>query len=179
MIIDRIMRICVASMYSWIDECYCGLTWIEFHDARRARRQEWWLMENESCLCNVLGRRALTDAKNSLLKYWNRWAARLSSPLTLSSPLKQAPASPWAARSSSLLTLSSPSHPVPKSFQNSTYHFIDVRDVLKRAVLSRWTSNIFLYRETAIKNWHCVTLCSTYPKLEVPEYLLTALIQYQ
>ena len=38
-------------------------------------------------------RRALTETKNSFLKNWNRRAARLSSPLTLSSPLKQ-PAHP-------------------------------------------------------------------------------------
>jgi hypothetical protein len=28
-------------------------------------------MENKLCLCNIWGRQALTDAKNSFLKYWN------------------------------------------------------------------------------------------------------------
>jgi hypothetical protein len=66
----------------------------------------WWKTNRARV---TFGRRALTETKNSFLKYWNRRAARLSSPLTLSSPLIEQPAQ---AACSSLSKIDFPSHPV-------------------------------------------------------------------
>jgi hypothetical protein len=91
----------------------------------------WWKTNRAHV---TFGRRALTETKNSFLKYWNRRAARLSSPLTLSSPLKQ-PAhheQPAQAACSSLSKIDFPSHPVsqkcpPKILLNNFSNILHYR----------------------------------------------------